>query len=133
PYPSHANRMDAFYLSLFTKAGKMFAILAPLAFVFITVGLWTTINSSGRSASNYLKAIARAAILVLVLSQFITWVGLFEEAVESLVYGTLNANPGTVYERYKDLTTAKAESGGGFWQGIFSMPHREIFKAVIAG
>jgi|GEM_PF-4456057 len=124
--------MDAFYLTLFTKAGTMFAILSPVAFVFIVVGLWTTINGSGRSASNYMKAIARAAILVLVLSQFITWIGLFEDQVESLVYGTLNANPATVYERYKRLLDSTGESAEGFWSSFFRLPHKEIFKALIA-
>lgn len=124
--------MDAFYLTLFTKAGQMFAILAPVAFVFIVTGLWTTVNSSGRSASVYLKAIAKAAVLVLVLSQFIGWTGLFEEQVESLVYGTLNANPGSVYDRYKALATTSDSGDGGFWSSLFRLSYKEAFKAVIA-
>lgn len=123
--------MDDFYQALFTKAGQMFAILAPIAYVFIVVGLWTSISASGRSASNYLKAITKVAIFALVLSQFITWIEVFEDSVQSLVYGTLNANPAAVYEKYKSLA-ADSSNGetGGFWHSILSQ--KGFFKAAIA-
>lgn len=125
--------MDEFYEALYMKAGQMFAILAPIAFVFIVVGLWTTVSGSGRSASNYLKAIAKTAVYALVLSQYITWIDMFEESVQSLVYGTLNADPSAVYERYKALADdpSKGETGG-FWYSVFHLSSKGFFKGIIA-
>ncbi len=125
--------MDAFYDTLYAKAGQMFAILAPIAFVLIVLSLWTSISSSGRSATNYLKAVARAAVLVLVLSQLINWIGQVEDGVESLVYGTLNADPSAVYERYKTMTADQSNGDTkGFWYTMFHLSEKELFKAVIA-
>lgn len=125
--------MDAFYDTLYSKAGQMFAILAPIAFVLIVLSLWTSISSGGRSASAYLKSIARCAVLVLVLSQLINWVGLMEDGVESLVYGTLNADPSAVYERYKTMTADQSNGDSkGFWYTMFHLSEKELFKAVIA-
>jgi len=125
--------MDSFYDTLYAKAGEMFAILAPIAFVLIVLSLWTSISGSGKSATAYLKAIARCAALILVLSQLITWTGLIEDGVESLVYGTLNADPSAVYERYKTMTADQSSGDSkGFWYTMFHLSEKELFKAVIA-
>jgi len=125
--------MDSFYDTLYAKAGEMFAILAPIAFVLIVLSLWTGISGSGKSATAYLKTIARSAVLVVVVSQLITWTGLIEDGVESLVYGTLNADPSAVYERYKTMTADQSSGDSkGFWYTMFHLSEKELFKAVIA-
>jgi hypothetical protein len=107
--------------------------LAPIAFVLIVLSLWTSISGSGKSATAYLKAIARCAALILVLSQLITWTGLIEDGVESLVYGTLNADASAVYERYKTMTADRSSGDSkGFWYTMFHLSEKELFKAVIA-
>src|SRR5258705_13490445 len=111
----------------------MFAILAAIAFVLIVLSLWTSISGTGKSATAYLKAIARCAALILVLSQLITWTGLIEDGVESLVYGTLNGDPSAVYERYKAMTADQSNGDSkGFWYTMFHLSEKELFKAVIA-
>lgn len=125
--------MDTFYDTLFSKAGQMFALLAPVAFIFIVVAIWASVSGGGRSASAYLKSIAKGAVLVLTLSQFISWVGVCEDSVQSLVYGSLNANPAAVYERYKTLTADQSKGDThGFWYSVFHLSEKELFKALIA-
>lgn len=124
--------MDEFYTRLYAKADALFTTLAPVAFVLIVFSLWSGISAGNRSATMYMRALAHAIVVVVVLSQFPEWLKLGERTVDSLVNDTLEANPAEVFEKYKAMTAtaSDASEGGGFWHSIFS--EGPIFRAVIA-
>jgi len=124
--------MNEFYTRLYEKAELLFDTLAPIAFVLVVFSLWSSVSNGNRSGTMYLRAIVHAIIIVLVLSQFNTWVKTGETVVHSLVHDTLEADPGAVYEKYKAMTASSEDDAeGGFWYTIFNS-EKQLFKALIA-
>lgn len=124
--------MNEFYTRLYEKAELLFDTLAPIAFVFVVFSLWSSVSNGNRSGTMYLRAVVHAIVIVLVLSQFNTWLKTGETVVHSLVHDTLQADPGAVYEKYKAMTASSDDSAeGGFWHTIFNA-EKELFKALIA-
>jgi hypothetical protein len=124
--------MNEFYTKLYEKAELLFDTLAPIAFVLVVFSLWSSVSNGNRSGTMYLRAVVQAIVIVLVLSQFNTWLKTGETVMHSLVHDTLQADPGAVYEKYKAMT-ASSEDGaeGGFWHTIFNLSEKELFKALI--
>jgi hypothetical protein len=124
--------MNEFYTRLYEKAELLFDTLAPIAFVLVVFSLWSSVSNGNRSGTMYLRAIVHAIIIVLVLSQFNTWLKTGETVVHSLVHDTLEADPGAVYEKYKAMTASSEDDAeGGFWYTIFNS-EKQLFKALIA-
>lgn len=124
--------MNEFYTRLYEKAELLFDTLAPIAFVLVVFSLWSSVSNGNRSGTMYLRAVAQAIIIVLVLSQFNAWLKTGETVVHSLVHDTLQANPGAVYEKYKAMTASSEDDAeGGFWYTIFNS-EKQLFKALIA-
>ncbi len=124
--------MNEFYTRLYEKAELLFDTLAPIAFVLVVFSLWSSVSNGNRSGTMYLRAIVQAIIIVLVLSQFNTWLTTGETVVHSLVHDTLEADPGAVYEKYKAMTASSEDDAeGGFWYTIFNS-EKQLFKALIA-
>lgn len=124
--------MNEFYTRLYEKAELLFDTLAPIAFVLVVFSLWSGVSNGNRSATMYARAVVQAIVIVLVLSQFNTWLRTGETVVNSLVYDTLQADPGEVYEKYKAMTASSDDAAeGGFWHTIFNLSEKELFKALI--
>ena len=124
--------MNEFYTRLYEKAELLFDTLAPIAFVLVVFSLWSSVSNGNRSGTMYLRAIVQAIVIVLVLSQFNTWLKAGETVVYSLVHDTLQADPGDVYEKYKAMTASSEDDAeGGFWYTIFNS-EKQLFKALIA-
>ncbi|GAA5143740.1 hypothetical protein GCM10023213_32330 [Prosthecobacter algae] len=124
--------MNEFYTRLYEKAELLFDTLAPIAFVLVVFSLWSSVSNGNRSGTMYLRAIVHAIIIVLMLSQFNTWLKTGETVVHSLVHDTLEADPGAVYEKYKAMTASSEDDAeGGFWYTIFNS-EKQLFKALIA-
>jgi len=124
--------MNEFLTRLDVKAGMLATTLTPIAFVLIVFSLWSSVSNGNRSATMYLRALVHAIVVVTVLSQFSNWLRTGESVVESLVYDTLQADPGQVYEKYKSMTVATTdEAEGGFWHTIFNLSEKEIVKGII--
>jgi len=124
--------MDEFYTTLYEKAELLFNTLAPIAFVLVVFSLWSSVSNGNRSGTMYLRAVIHAIVIVLVLSQFNTWLKTGETVVHSLVHDTLQADPGEVYEKYKAMTASSEDDAeGGFWYTIFNS-EKQLFKALIA-
>lgn len=124
--------MNEFYTKLYEKAELMFTTLAPIAFVLIVFSLWSNVSNGNRSATMYLRAMVQAIVIVLLLSQFDTWLETGETVVSSLVNDTLQADPSAVYEKYKSMTASSSDDAeGGFWHTVFNLSEKELFKALI--
>lgn len=124
--------MNEFYTKLYEKAELLFDTLAPIAFVLVVFSLWSSVSNGNRSGTMYLRAVVHAIVIVLVLSQFNTWLKTGETVVHSLVHDTLQADPGAVYEKYKAMTASSEDDAeGGFWYTIFNS-EKQLFKALIA-
>ncbi|MFT3992222.1 MAG: hypothetical protein QM680_12515 [Luteolibacter sp.] len=124
--------MDEFFTRLYAKADTLSTTLAPIAFVLIVFSLWSNVSGGNRSATMYLRALAQAIVVVVVLSQFPEWLKLGERVVDTLVNDTLEANPAEVFEKYKSMTASTSdEADSGIWHMIFS--EGEFFRAFVAG
>ena len=124
--------MNEFYTRLYEKAELLFDTLAPIAFVLVVFSLWSSVSNGNRSGTMYLRAIVHAIIIVLMLSQFNTWLKTGETVVHSLVHDTLEADPGAVYEKYKAMTASSEDDAEGvFWYALFNT-EKHLFKALIA-
>lgn len=125
--------MNEFYTNLDGKVDLMFTTLLPITFVLLVFALWSNISNGSRSGTMYLRALVSAIVIVVVVSQISNWMDQGKEVVHSLVYDTLEADPGAVYEKYKSMTAASDDGAeeGGFWHTIFNLSEKQIFKNLI--
>lgn len=126
--------MNEFLDQLHEKAQTMFTTLAPVAFVLIVFSLWSNVSNGNRSATMYLRAVVQVIVVVIVLSQFATWLEAGGRIVDSLVHDTLQAGLDKVAEKFMAMSaSASDEAEGGFWHTIFNLSAEEMFKAFIVG
>ncbi len=125
--------MNEFFTRLDEKVDAMFTTLLPVTFALLVFSLWSHISNGHRSATMYLRALVSAIVIVIVVSQFGSWLDQGKEVVHGLVYDTLEADPGAVYEKYKAMTAASSDEaeGGGFWHTIFNLSEKQLFKGLI--
>ncbi len=125
--------MNEFYTKLDGKVDLMFTTLLPITFVLMVFALWSQISNGSRSGTMYLRALAHAIAIVVVVSQIGNWLDQGKEVVHSLVFDTLEADPGAVYEKYKAMTASSSDEAesGGFWHTIFNLSEKQLFKGLI--
>lgn len=126
--------MNEFLELLHEKALAMSATLAPVAFVMMVLSLWSQVANGNRSATMYLRAVVNLIVVVIVLSQFPTWLEAGGRIVDSLVADTLQARPDEVAEKFMAMSaSASDEAEGGFWHTVFNFSSEDLFKAFITG
>ncbi len=106
------NDFNTLFPNFLNQCAELNRVLTPVAIVLFVVGIISSTVSGQRSASAYVRAIARTAAYVAVLASLLTWGNQVATAIDSTVKTTLQADPAAVQAQYqKALTMQKGTTG----------------------
>jgi len=104
--------------------------LTPVAIVLFVVGIVSSTITGQRSASAYLRTVARTCTYVAVLAFLHTWGSEVAAAIDDTVKNTLQTNPKQVHADYqKALTIQKGAAEEKAWWDMLDA--QAIFEGVL--
>ena len=125
------NDFNTLFPNFLNQCAELNRVLTPVAVVLFVVGIVSSTATGNRSASAYVRAIARTAAYVAVLASLLTWGNEVATAIDSTVKTTLQADPGAVQAEYqKALTMQKGGSTDKSWWDLLDA--QAIFEGVLS-
>src|ERR1700694_4363265 len=95
------NDFNTLFPNFLTQCTQLNRALMPVACVLFVVGVVSSTVTGHRSASAYLRTVARTCAYIAVLASLLTWGNVAATAIDSTVKNTLQADPGGVYSQYQ--------------------------------
>jgi len=129
------NDFNTLFPNFLNQCAEMNRVLTPIAFVLLAIGVVSSTITGHRSASAYLRTIARTFAFAAVLAYLPTWSNEIGSTVDTTVRETLHADPARVYDQYqKALAVNKGNrptsSGSKSWWDM--LDGQAIFEAGIS-
>ena len=107
------NDFNTLFPNFLNQCAELNRALTPVAIVLFVVGIVSATVTGQRSASAYLRAIARTSAYVAVLASLLTWGNQVSAAIDTTVKTTLQADPGAVQAQYQKALSLQKGTGSG--------------------
>jgi hypothetical protein len=125
------NDFNTLFPNFLNQCAELNRVLTPVAIVLFVAGIVSATVTGQRSASAYLRAIARTSVYVAVLALLLTWGNQVATDIDSTVNTTLKAEPAQVYEQYnKALSMQKGTSTKKSWWDL--LDSQSIFEGLVS-
>lgn len=125
------NDFNTLFPNFLNQCAEMSRVLTPIAFVLLAIGVVSSTITGHRSASAYLRTVARTFAFVTVLAYLPTWSNEATTVVDKTVRETLHADPAGVYAQYqKALVVKKGDNNAGsksWWDLLDAQALLEMF------
>ncbi len=124
---------NAVFPEFIRRCVELKVLLTPVAYLFLIVGMISSTATGRRSAGTTLRTFARTIILIIVLTQFVTWGNQITALTDTTVKEVLKADPTKVYAQYNHALEAKRSATGqaNWWEKLFDVG-TSIFDSLIS-
>ncbi len=125
------NDFNTLFPNFLTQCAELNRVLTPVAVVLFVVGIVASTATGNRSASAYMRTVARTFAYVGALALLLTWGSEVATAIDDTVKNTLQANPAAVFDDYnKALAIQKGAGEGKSWWDM--LDRQAIFEAAVS-
>jgi hypothetical protein len=127
------NDFNTLFPNFLNQCAELNRVLTPVAIVLFVVGIVSSTVTGQRSASAYLRAVARTTVYVAVLASLLTWGNEVATAIDTTVKTTLQADPSAVQAQYQkalSLQKATGTSTKKSWWDLLDA--QSIFEGVLS-
>jgi len=126
------NDFDSMFPNFLPQCMEMNRVLTPVAFVLFVVGVVSSTVTGQRSASAYVRTVARTFAYAAVLASLATWGGEVATVVDTTVKQTLRADPAGVFAQYqKALEVKKGTADKKSWWDVLDA--QALFETFVSG
>jgi len=126
------NDFNTLFPNFLNQCTQLNGAMMPVACVLFVVGVVSSTVTGHRSASAYLRTVARTCGYIAALASLMTWGNVATTGIDYTVKNTLQADPGGVYSQYqKALTLQKGTTGQNqsWWDLLDS---QSIFEGLLS-
>jgi len=128
------NNFDILFPNFTTRCGDLRSVLMPVAYLFLVVGMVTSVIGGRRSAGAVLRVLGRTIVYIIVLTQLVNWGNQIAVITDTTVRDVLQADPSNVYQQYNQALRVQTSttSQQSWWEKLFNVG-TSIFEALISG
>lgn len=123
---------NSLFPNFLNQCGELNRALTSVAVVLMVVGIVSSTITGQRSASAYLRTIARTAVYAATLALLLSWGNEIAMVVDDAVKNTLQADPAAVQADYQKALSMQKGSGSGDKSWWDLLDGQAIFEGALS-
>lgn len=133
PNNSDMDEFNALFPNFAARCADLKAVLMPVAYLFLVIGMITSTITGRRSVSASMRTFGRTIVFIILLTQLVGWGNRICQITDTTVKDVLKADPTKVYEMYNKALEAKKSNSeqSSWWEKLFNVG-TSIFEALIS-